>query len=88
MKKEPSKFREMISMSVPNFYDFNYDIEDFCGYYADTGNICPFIVADADPNREFKHIPNWDPQNCLWLCRWFLKQDLPRDAKRAQRVKK
>ena len=81
-KKEPSKFMELISMALPSFYDFNYDVEEFCGYYQETGKTCPLIEADKDTGRLHSHIPNWDAQNCMWLCKWFIKQDLPAQSKR------
>lgn len=85
-KKKPSKFMELISMSVPNFFDFNYDVEDFCGFYINEGKVCPFILADQDDNRQFKYIANFDAQNCMWMCKWFIKPDLPRDCKRTKKV--
>ena len=82
-RKKPSQFRELISMSVPNFYDFNFDVEDFCGYWREKKLVCPFIKADREPNRLFKHIANFDPQNCMWICKWFVKPNLPYYSKRA-----
>lgn len=75
----------VIQMIVPEFEDFTLELEDFCNYKADMGKVCPFITADRDPNRKFKRIFNWDPQNCMWLCSWFRRPDLPALAKRTER---
>lgn len=81
-KVSESKFDQVISMAVPNFKEFNYCVEDFCGYYKETGKTCPFIEADNDTERQHVHLFNWDPQNCLWVCKWFIRPDLPNDAVR------
>jgi len=83
--EEEHFFQEVINFVVPEFRDFIFNVKDFCKYYDDMGEICPFIEADADPKRKFKHIFNWDPQNCMWLCSHFKRQDLPALAKRVTR---
>lgn len=86
IKEEEHFFQEVITFTVPEFRDFIFNVKDFCMYYRDTKQICPFIKADADDNRKFKHIFNFDAQNCMWLCSWFQKQDLPALAKRVERL--
>ena len=86
-KKQPSKFDEVISFAIPNFLDFNFDVEEFCGYYIETGKTCPFIEMDADRTREHKNLFNFEPTNCFWLCKWFVRQDLPSKAVKADRKK-
>lgn len=85
-KEEEPFFQEVITFTVPEFRDFIFDVKDFCNYYKGSGRICPFIKADADPNRKFKHIFNFDAQNCMWLCKWFQRQNLPALAKRVERL--
>jgi len=85
-KKKPSKFMEVISFTVPNFRDFIYFVEDFCGYFNKTGKTCPFIKVDHEEGRQFKFISNFDAQNCMWLCGWFIRQDLPAQAKRVNKT--
>lgn len=87
LRAEESRFfQEVITFTIPEFRDFVFDVKDFCTYFKDEGKICPFIEADGDPKRKFKHLFNWDAQNCMWLCKYFIRQDLPSMAKRVVRV--
>lgn len=81
-----SKFAEIISFTVPNFRDFIFPVEKFCGYFIETGKTCPFIDADQDEGRQFKFISNFDAQNCMWLCKWFIRPDLPNLAQRVNKM--
>lgn len=83
-KEEPKRihwskslFDEILSFAVPDFKEVNIAVEDFCRYYQETEQVCPFILADRKENRTHKSIYNWDIQNCMWVCKWFIKQDIP-----------
>ena len=81
-----SKFAEVITFTVPNFRDFIFPVEKFCGYFIEMGKTCPFIKVDHDEGRQFKFISNFDAQNCMWLCSHFRRQNLPKLAKRVERI--
>ena len=81
-----SKFAERITFTVPNFMDFIYEVERFCGYFKEMGKTCPCIKADQDTGRQFQFIANFDAQNCMWLCKHFIRQDLPGQARRVNKT--
>lgn len=74
---DKSEFDEILSFAVPDFREVNTAVEDFCRYYQKHKKVCPFILADRKEDRTHTSIYNWDITNCMWVCKWFIKQDIP-----------
>ena len=64
---------------MEDFKDIKLNYQDFCGYYIDTGNLCPLIIEDLKQNDEhiYYHPHNFNVNICLYLCDWFRKINIP-----------
>lgn len=67
---------------MEDYKNIKLDYRNYCGFYIDTGTLCPLMIEDLKQNEGHSafHSYNFNVSICIHICDYFRKVNIPEEV--------